>query len=186
MFKRLIFISFFSLLISNDSIANKIFDYSFQNTKFKNFVFNFQLLKSNDKLTNYHITWMPTDNLFINTNFSNPNSHLSDNKLYYNINLSLLLSSNVYSGFGVSRLKFDNTHNTVKWIDYFINSNLNINNLFNINFGMAYLYNDNASFFKSNISFNKNIYKKINCGIGAEAAQSLSFTKFYFTINYSI
>ena len=186
MFKRLIFISFFSLLISNDSIANKIFDYSFQNPKFKNFVFNFQLLKSDDKLTNYHITWMPTNNLFINTNFITPDFHLLDNKVYYNINLSLLLSDSVYSGFGVSRLKFDNTHNTVKWIDYFITSNFNINNLFNVNFGVSYLYNDKVSFFKSNISFNKKIYKKINCGIGAEAAQSLSFTKFYFTINYSI
>ena len=92
----------------------------------------------------------------------------------------------MYSGFGVSRLKFDNTHNTVKWIDYFITSNFNINNLFNVNFGVSYLYNDKVSFFKSNISFNKNIYKKINFGIGADAAQSLSFTKFYFIINYSI
>ena len=72
MLKRLVFISFFSLLISNDGIANNIFQYSFKNANFKNFNFNFQILHSNDKLTNYHITWVPTDNLFINTNFIIP------------------------------------------------------------------------------------------------------------------
>jgi len=181
MLKRLIFIS---LSISNDSISNKIFDYSFKNTNFKNFNFNFQILHSNNKLTNYHITWMPTNNLFLNANFINSNS--LDNKVYYNINGSLLITSNVYSGFGVSRLKFDNDYNTVKWVDYFIDSNFNINNLFNINFGLSYLYNEKVSFLKSNISFVKKVYKDINFGIGAEATHSLSFTKFYFTISYSI
>ena len=190
MIKRLVLISFLSLLISNDGLANNIFNYSFKNTNLQNSIFSFKILRSNNNFTNYNITWAPTNNLFINTNFINKTiSHHSnsfDNKVYYGVNISLLISNSMYSGFGINTLKFDKNYNTIKWVNYFINHKFNLNNLFNINFGVSYLYSNKISFFNLNLYFNKEIYKNINIGIGADSAISLSINKIYFGINYSL
>jgi len=190
MIKRLVLISFLSLLMSNDTLENNIFNYSFKNTNPQTSIFSFKILRSNNNFTNYNITWSPTDNLFINTNFINKTiSHQSnsfDNKLYYGVNISLLISNKTHSGFGVSTLKFDKNYNRIKWVDYFINREFNINNLFNIDFGVSYLYSNQISFLNLNLYFNKEIYKKINIGIGADTAISLSINKIYFGINYSL
>jgi len=190
MIKRLVLIFFLSLLISNDTLENNIFNYSFKSTNFQNSIFNFNIFRSNNNFTNYNITWSPTNNLFINTNFINKTishqSNLFDNKLYYGLNVSLLISNNMYSGFGVGTLKFDKDYNTIKWIDYFINRKFNVNNLFNVNFGISYLYSNQISFSNLNFYFNKEIYKNINIGIGADTAISLSINKIYFGISYSL
>tara|TARA_Y100000994_G_C15621949_1_gene413390 strand:+ start:227 stop:799 length:573 start_codon:yes stop_codon:yes gene_type:complete len=190
MIQRLVLIFFLSLLISNNSLSSDTFDYSFKNTNFKNSKFCFKILKSNTKITNYNISWAPTNNLVINTNFIynniNLKSNLYDNKLYYGFNICLLTSQNMYVGFGINTLKFDNNHNTIKWTQYFMDRRFNINNLFNINFGISYSYNNQLSFFQSNIYFSKKIYKNINLGIGYEVAHTSFLSKFYLGFHYSL
>tara|TARA_B100000945_G_scaffold309312_1_gene300027 strand:+ start:855 stop:1427 length:573 start_codon:yes stop_codon:yes gene_type:complete len=190
MIQRLVLIFFLSLLISNNSLSNNIFDYSFKNTNFKNSNFYFKILKSDNKITNYNISWTPTNNLVINTNFIynsiNLKSNLHDNKLYYGFNFCLLISQNIHVGFGASTLKFDNNYNTIKWTQYFVDRRFNINNLLDINFGILYSYNNQLSFFQSNIYFSKEIYKNINLGIGYEVVHTSFLSKFYLGFHYSL
>ena len=62
----------------------------------------------------------------------------------------------------------------------------NINNLLDINFGILYSYNNQLSFFQSNIYFSKEIYKNINLGIGYEVVHTSFLSKFYLGFHYSL
>lgn len=189
MIKKLILIFFLSLLISNSTQEKDIFNHSFKNINLSSSIFSFKILKSNNKFTNYNISWSPTSNLYINTNFINEfnnNSGSSDNKLYYGINISLLLFKNMYSGIGINTIKFDNSYNKLKWIDYFFDYKFRINSLFNLNIGLSYLSTVEHSFFKTNFYIHKQIYNNINIGIGSESVISSSSNKIYLAINYSL
>ena len=69
MIKKLILIFFLSLLISNSTQEKDIFNHSFKNINLSSSIFSFKILKSNNKFTNYNISWSPTSNLYINTKF---------------------------------------------------------------------------------------------------------------------
>ena len=176
-----------SLLIGSQSISDHVFEHSFNNMESQKSIYSFQIVKSQNEQFNYNINWTPTNNLIVNTNFINNTT--DDNKVYYGINFGLVFSKNFYSliiGMGINNLKFDAQFNKLQWINYFINNEFNIYDLFNINLGLSYYNNNQFSFFGLDCSLNKNIYKNLNVGLGSDLSMESFVNKVYFSISYSL
>ena len=185
--KKNIFLIYISLLFCNQSISDYVFEHSFNNLESEHTIYSFKIVKSQDKQFNYNINWNPTNNLIINANFIN--NGMNDNKIYYGINFGLFFSKNFYSliiGTGINNVKFDTQFNKIQWINYFINNEFNINNLFNINLGLSYYNNNQFSFFGLAFHLNKNIYKNLNIGLGSDVSMTSFINKVYFSISYSL
>ena len=90
----------------------------------------------------------------------------------------------MYSGFAINTIKFNNTYNTLKWVEYFFDKKFNLRKSINFNFGLSYLYRENDSFFKTNVYLNKEIYYNFIISFGYEGSISLSHNKIYIGINY--
>lgn len=188
MFKKIFFIFFLCLLLPNDNLEKDIFNYSFKNIYPKFSKFSLKVLKSKNNFTSFQTNWLASDNLIISADYVNNhksnNSFSDENNFYYGISFSLLLNENIYSGFGINTLKFDNEFNTLKWVEYFFNKNFSFKNIINFNFGLSYLYRDNNSFFKTNIYLDKIFYNNFVISLGYESMISSSNNKIYFGINY--
>ena len=86
----------------------------------------------------------------------------------------------------INNVKFDEQFNKLQWINYFLNNEFNVNNLFNINLGLSYYNNNQFSFFGLACQLNKNIYKNLNIGIGSDLSMASFINKVYFSISYSL
>ena len=123
---------------------------------------------------------MPTFRGSVNSNF--------DLFLQYGFDVdkldTFLLKENMYSGFAINTIKFNNTYNTLKWVEYFFDKKFNFRKSINFNFGLSYLYRENDSFFKTNVYLNKEIYYNFIISFGYEGSISLYHNKIYLGINY--
>ena len=185
--KKYIFIIFISLLFCNQSSSDYVFEHSFNNLESQHSIYSFKIVKSKAQYLNYNISWNPTNNLIINTNFIN--NTINDNRIYYGINFGVFFSKFFYSlimGAGINNIKFDKEFHKLQWINYFINNEFNIKNLFNINLGLSYYNNNQFSFFGLACHLNKNIYKNLNIGLGSDLSMASFINKVYFSISYSL
>ena len=187
MIRKIIFIICISLLYCNQTMSDYVFEHSFNNINFSESDYNLKIIKSQNNKFNYNINWTPTSNLIVNTYFIN--NITNDNKVCYGFNFGLLFSKNLHSlliGMGTNNLKFDQQFNKLQWLNYFINSQFDIYQWFNINLGLSYYNNNQFSFFAIAFHLNKNINKNLNIGLGSDFSMASFINKIYFSINYSL
>tara|TARA_Y100000766_G_scaffold100578_1_gene85916 strand:- start:1396 stop:1962 length:567 start_codon:yes stop_codon:yes gene_type:complete len=154
---------FFSVIITESNLEKEVLKYSFNDSFEKTSSFSIGLSLSNENLLNYSISFSPSNNLIISGNFINKslNESLSDNYFFNNFGINLNTKNNINYGVKINTLKHHKFYNTVKWNEYYLNKDFDINSSSNIQIGISFLYSNQISYSTMNLKIEKKIFENI-------------------------
>tara|TARA_A100001011_G_scaffold243103_1_gene251136 strand:+ start:14414 stop:14980 length:567 start_codon:yes stop_codon:yes gene_type:complete len=182
MVKSILLCIFFSIYLSNTSLEKTAFNYSLNNNFNNISSYSVGSFLSDQYFFNYNLSWSPSENLIISTNFieNSKNESSFDNILFYNFGINILTKNMINYGVKINTLKFHKVFNTVKWNNYFIDKKVNLNNFLDIYLGISFSYSDQLSYSSLNFKIDKKIKEKIYLIFGFK---NISFKK---NFNYSL
>ena len=209
MFNKIIIINILlSFLLSNNNFENIAFNYSVKNIQSQHSPYSFKFninrplqdnnLNQNDFYANYHLHWMPSDNLILGANlgtkFPSSNNNENDfNKIYHAISVGFLsyykilnfLNTNIL-GVSINSFKFQNNDFRIRWNSYFFINEFNLDG-WALNTTIGYNLNNNFSFINFSNYLSKKISSHFDIGIGLNMMKTNIFlSNIYFGLKYQL